>query len=82
MSNVYWFLRIVHNTPKEALADIQKKMDERFNGQLLPYRPHVKFEQEIQFLKEKGMLSEIHESHYAIIWNGEIVGEIWTLENI
>jgi hypothetical protein len=56
MSNCYWFSRIVGGLASNHshLQEIKHMLEERFNGQLLPYRPHVQFEYEIDYLKDHG----------------------------
>lgn len=48
LSNIYWFHRIVFGMNMDWVLEISK---ERFNGQLLSYRPHVDFFQEYEYLK-------------------------------
>lgn len=56
MSNCYWFGRIVGGLSSDQghLHEIKHMLAERFNGQILPYRPHIEFESEIDYLKEHG----------------------------
>lgn len=81
LSNAYWFLRIYHQTPIEELSEFQEVLDRRFNGQLLPYRPHSAFREEIRFLRDKNMLRRKSHNHYEIEWNGDVIGEVRTLED-
>lgn len=87
LSNIYWFQRIIWNAPVSELGFVKDELTERFNGQLLPYRPHIDFKMEIDFLREKGMLmpvineSSTMDPHKQEIWfNGSCVGEIITAE--
>lgn len=79
LSNVYWFGLILRNTEHLWALDILR---ERFNGQLLPYRPHVEFTLEIQELYERGFLrlepfsSGDLVQRGKIVWNGKEAGEI------
>jgi hypothetical protein len=55
---------------REALAD-------RFNGQLLPYRPHVEFDYAIDTLDRKGfLLITSNPRRTIIVFENEVVGEI------
>lgn len=89
LSNCYWFGRIIHGLKKddEHLKLIVKELAIRFNGQLLPYRPHVEFEQEIAYLESIGCLRSRVNLNFAsssewyghvtdIVFEGEVVGEI------
>ncbi len=79
LSNVYWFGVIVCSTEHSWVLEILR---ERFNGQLLPYRPHVSFTAEIQHLYRHGHL--IWENYKSgdlvqrgkIMWNDKEVGEV------
>ncbi len=86
LSNCYWFNRILFNTPVGDfhLLTILSELAERFNGQLLPYRPHIQFTWEIENLREGGYVHvnytgvELTEkNHVEEIWfMGQRVGEI------
>jgi len=83
LSNIYWYMLIVLGMPSSELFQVQEQLDDRFNGQLLPYRPHPSFTYEIQFLREKGFLrvkedSSLHQDAYDIMYRGAVVGEINT----
>lgn len=49
LSNCYWYLLVIHAVPTDhsMMIGIKEKLAERFNGQLLPYRPHVDFEYKV-----------------------------------
>lgn len=77
LSNCYWFAMIVLGVKKEGLEVYKQAMRERFNGQILPYRPHVDFTYEIDFLKEKRYIqSTDYKTKEEIYFNGILVGEI------
>jgi hypothetical protein len=83
LSNVYWYMLIVLGTPSSELFQIQEQLDDRFNGQLMPYRPHPAFIHEIQTLNNKGLLHLREESSAGmticdIIYNETVIGEIVT----
>lgn len=75
LSNCYWFGKIVGNLSDEDLKDFISESKERFNGQLLPYRPHVDFKFEINELKKQGAL-EVEGNRTVIYFKGSEVGEI------
>lgn len=79
LSNVYWFGLIIANIEHVWALDLLR---ERFNGQLLPYRPHVEFKMEIEHLYSKGLL---HWEPFSsgdlvqrgkILWRGKEIGEV------
>ncbi len=77
MSNCYWSGRIIKELSigDPHLEYIKDKLGDRFNGQLLPYRPHVEFEREIDYLRENMMLVEF--TYHTEIWfEGRLIGEI------
>lgn len=80
LSNCYWFARVIWNVPETDLhlLHIENKLAERFNGQLLPYRPHRDFGFEINELKRKRYLSHDNQNpNRIIIHNGNYeIGEI------
>ena len=83
LSNIYWYMLIVLEVPSSELFQVQEQLDDRFNGQLLPYRPHPSFTYEIQILREQGLLvvkedSGLSQDAYDIVYRGAIVGEIIT----
>ena len=53
LSNLYWFHLIFWG--KKLMWSLDEIVN-RFNGQLLPYRPHTHFKAEIQELEERGLL--------------------------
>lgn len=82
LSNLFYFEkytwpRVGTDPRQEIIALIQEELDERFNGQLLPYRPHIRFEQELNVLRTAGYLME----DGRIVVNGKQIGEVLTIEN-
>lgn len=74
LSNCIWFLHVFFHTRNE---DIERAIRDRFNGQILPYRPHVDFEMEIEALRMGGHLSEFDVNGVAIItFDGKTIGEV------
>lgn len=53
LSNMFWYNLIIINNP-EVRDKMEEVIAERFNGQLLPYRPHVDFKKEIDYLIRSG----------------------------
>lgn len=80
LSNCYWFSKFTYNLDDTDmhLINITNKLAERFNGQLLPYRPHIDFRSEISMLKAKGYLHYCpNNPNRIIIHNGNHeIGEI------
>lgn len=76
LSNAYWFALIILNQNSEQLADFVNAMKSRFNGQILPYRPHVDFTYEINKLGDMGLVKMVRNKKYEIVFKGEVVGEI------
>lgn len=70
LSNLYWFFRIIHNTTKQWALDEIKK---RFNGQLLPYSPHLGNVDEISFLEINGLLKWRTHTKQDIAEYGDII---------
>lgn len=79
LSNVYWYSLICLETPIQHLKGIMDKIEERFNGQLLPYRPHSKFRQEIvTLLGIKDCMRMSADKTCIEIWYKDVrVGEYW-----
>jgi hypothetical protein len=86
LSNCYWFNRILFEVPigDFHLLRILGELADRFNGQLLPYRPHIEFRWEIRHLRNRGFIrthlledSTTVDNHVEEIWfMGQKVGEI------
>ena len=71
LSNAYYY-NLVRNSPIAVLDSYLKQLQQRFDNELLPYRPKVNFQQEINFLKKNNMIDQ----HNNIIFNGKIIGKI------
>lgn len=83
LSNCWWFVKIFddeNGTHKDVLELTKRQMVDRFNGQPLPYRPHIGNVAEIKKLEELDMLRERLDEHhvYDIVWKGKKIGEIRT----
>ena len=53
LSNMYWYYLIFWDKKLQWVLD---EINDRFNGQILHYRPHLQFESEIQGLEDRGMI--------------------------
>lgn len=79
LSNIYWFHLILWNKKHHWVFE---ELGKRFNGQILPYRPHIWFTAEIEELDRMGLLkwSDKKENDPVetaeIFWNGSIIGEV------
>lgn len=80
LSNCYWFQHVLWGMPVDHphLIEIKEVLADRFNGQLLPYRPHIDFKQEIDMLEGRGHLvkDENDPRLTKIFFEGVNVGEI------
>ncbi len=70
LSNIYWFNVLLYN---RVYLFVVEELQKRFNGVLLPYRPDVRFDNEIRSLDKKGFLFE---GGRLIQYNGVVIGEI------
>jgi len=70
LSNIYWFNVLLYN---RVYLFIVEELQKRFNSVLLPYRPDVRFDNEIRSLDKKGFL---YEGGRLIMYNGVVIGEI------
>lgn len=77
LSNIIWYWTVVQSSPMIAMIDELDLLKRRFNGQLLPYRPHI-VRQELNFLRNHGMLHKDPNNFLRIIIFSEDVeiGEI------
>ena len=72
LSNIYWFNALLYN---RVYVFILEELKYRFNSQLLPYRPDIKFTNEISSLSNKGFI--LRDNGREIIkLNGIEIGEI------
>lgn len=86
LSNVYWYMLIFLGVKAEWVFPILAR---RFNGQLLEYRPHVDFTQEIDHLRSNGFLQIKSElvplyKEEEIVYRGKVIGRVvgdWPSEN-
>lgn len=82
LSNIYWYYKLVVEVEHTWVLDVIR---ERYNGQLLPYAPHVDFTSEIQHLEQKGFLHWHPTSNGeaitvgTIIYNNQTIGTIWKI---
>lgn len=77
LSNCYWFWKLVGKSKFDS-ENFLIPIKERFNGQILPYRPHVDFKYEIDALEANGYLKVSDRFGFKrdIIYNGLVIGEI------
>ena len=83
LSNIYWFYKILYNhifseSIIDGLVSAYKIINEKFNGDILPYYPKFEFKEEILFLEKNGYIfwkSDIKEFG-EIIYDGEIIGKV------
>ena len=82
LGNCYWFSRILYNldVDNDHIKNLIDTMAERFNGQILPYRPHIDFKEEIEMLERGGYLKKqsnyLGVEDYDIVFKGVKIGEI------
>lgn len=80
LSNCVWHFRIWNNSPDSNLRHFFETLKKRFNGELLPFRPILKFPAEIRALHECGMVEQIDEYKSKIKWKGNVIGEMFNSE--
>ena len=79
LSNIYWFFAIIHGEYNTWVFEL---LSTNFNGQLLPYQPHIKHSYEIETLGKNGNLTwmPLHDGDLIrvgqINHNGAIVGGV------
>jgi hypothetical protein len=82
LSNCFWFLKVFWNIDS---FKIRAKVTERFNGEILPYRPHPDFKGEKELLVHERLVGDpswrVNEDGHLvrilpIIFKGEQIGEI------
>ena len=81
LSNCWWFIKVFgEDSEKEkyTLEVIKRQLIDRFNGQLMPYQPHIANKEEIKLLEERGMLSQDHAEHnsFYIMFEEKQIGRI------
>lgn len=80
LSNCWWFMTIIHKATEDDkyIKDITAAINDRFNGQLLPYRPHAQFVDEHNYLRNLGVLfaDPANPKRTRIVYKGVEIGEI------
>jgi len=76
LSNIYWYNKIfTYKSATYAIAELKK----RFNGEILEYKPLLRFKQEIDGLRQKGLLKWVDNDGYSvgtITYDGRVIGTI------
>jgi hypothetical protein len=72
LSNILWYYELINVGPVSPL--IQTEIDNRFGGIRLPYYPLHSFRYEVNFLYNRGYISDRHDSD--IIVNGKWIGRL------
>jgi hypothetical protein len=71
---VFWSSSVNSQIMRDELLQAIK---DRFNGQILPYRPHVDFIQEIEMLEDYGYLGKPFANGVSLItYKGVVIGEV------
>lgn len=79
VSSLYYFIRYISTRQHAAVKEeIDRVINEKFHGVILPYRPPCDVIGEAEILQEKGMLKYDKEHHKYNIHNedGEWIGKI------
>jgi aspartokinase-like uncharacterized kinase len=78
ISSLYYFMRYIHNSPEESvITEINRVINEKYNGIILPYRPPSDVIGEAEKLHQQGLLKYDKANHkFDIIDDGEWIGEI------
>lgn len=74
LSNIYYFINIlfpVHYDESTKLL-VGNILHKRFNDHILPYRPNIRFRNEIQYLMGQGFLK----FDGTIVINGNCIGHL------
>lgn len=82
LSNMYWFSLIFLGYISEG---IKTRINDEFNGDILPYKPKPRFIMEINSLERRGMLiwKEVNGIKSAdIFYNGHIIGEYIPMDSL
>ena len=75
LSNIYWFNRILNNVLPNRLTLITNITNTKFEGVILPYRPHPDFKGEVDRLEYLGLFKWNDQKTEAEIWyEGKLVG--------
>jgi hypothetical protein len=77
-SNVYWFQKIINNRDMKQNSEFVKTLAERFDGEILPYRPPISFKYEMSKLIEGNHIQRDPDDPLTvnIVYKGEVVGHI------
>ncbi len=83
LSNIYWFMKIIHSKKEGELWDIIYILKNRFSGIILPYRPEFEFTDEISFLDKNDMIVWIrgfdgilNKELGNIVYKGRVIGQV------
>lgn len=80
LSNCIWFIEIFWPySPSSQMTrdELLRAIKDRFNGQILPYRPHIDFTEEIETLKQRGYLGNSFSNGVSLItYRGVVIGEV------
>ena len=74
-SNIYYFVNYImsHAYPQSLKDEVNEIINTRFNGVILPYRPHPDFVGEKNLLKKLGYLKENNQIYIDNKWVGELI---------
>ena len=83
LSNIYWFNKILNGidlmqTDAVFKSFLQKRIQNEFNGEIIPYQPKSSFTSEINELDRRGLLSWREEDGVRvadICYDGHVVGK-------
>ena len=83
LSNIYWYNTICSELGYTTLQFILDEINDRFNGELLPYRPQWEFRAEINYLEKTGKFIWNEDRTKADIFHlGQKVGYYETPEHL
>jgi hypothetical protein len=77
LSNCVWHFRIWSNAVDSRLTHFFETLERRFNGELLPFRPPLRFRNEIEGLYKADLVVPVDEYKSNIVYKGVIIGEIF-----
>jgi len=82
ISNIYWMNIIFGGEDRKALSFAKQQLKIRFNGEVLPYKPDIRFRKEIDSLYFAGYIKWDHFEVWhtmrsgKIKYNGKEIGEV------
>ena len=76
VSNSYWFEKIHHNKTDKDLKNYLDHIKEKFNGEILPYKPLKRFSSEIELLFTNKQLQHVKNNKYNIMFESVVVGYV------